>query len=98
MPRSKKAKPNLNPVTPYNLTVTQLAQAFADGDDCAFALHDALSESGYHDLSTHFKDGKACHAGKDCPLLDELVTQGEFARVPMPIKDEWGRECRIGQA
>jgi hypothetical protein len=96
MPRSKKPKPHAQ--GPYNLNVVQLAHALANGDDCAFALHDALCENGHHDLATHFKDGKACHAGKDCPLLKELVTQGEFARVPKPIQDRWGRNCRIGEA
>jgi len=35
-------------------TVVQLAQAQYNGQDCSFALHDALLEAGHADLAEHF--------------------------------------------
>lgn len=53
-------------------TVTQLAQALYDGEQCAFALHDALLDAGQEALAAHFArrgDGhpKGCWA-VDCIL------------------------------
>jgi hypothetical protein len=51
-----------NPFRPYNApahlpsTVVQLAQALYNGQDCTFALHDALLEAGHPELAKHFKD------------------------------------------
>lgn len=38
------------------LTVKQLAQALADGEECAFALHDALQEAGHPALARPFRE------------------------------------------
>lgn len=36
-------------------TVTSLAEAMYQGQDCMFALHDALVETGHPDLADHFR-------------------------------------------
>jgi hypothetical protein len=41
----------------WPLTVCQLAEALAAGEDCAFALHDALLDLGRSDLAAHFQPG-----------------------------------------
>ena len=49
-----------NPFRPYPAppswpsTVVQLAESLYDGQDCAFALHDALLEAGHAELAEHF--------------------------------------------
>jgi hypothetical protein len=40
----------------FPLTVVQLAQTLHAGEDCAFALHDALLEAGHAELAGHFQD------------------------------------------
>jgi hypothetical protein len=42
-------------LTHWPLTVVQLAQSLHNGSDCAFALHDALLESGHTELAEHFR-------------------------------------------
>jgi hypothetical protein len=37
-------------------TVVQLAHALYNGQDCTFALHDALLEAGHAELAEHFKE------------------------------------------
>jgi hypothetical protein len=49
----------------------QLAQAFEQGQDCAFALHDALLESGHAELAEHFREEK-WHP-KGCFALDLIL-------------------------
>lgn len=50
-----------NPYRPYPApdcwpcTVVQLADAVYTGQDCGFALHDALLEAGHADLAAHFR-------------------------------------------
>jgi hypothetical protein len=51
--------------------VVQLAEAIYDGDDCAFALHDALLESGQTELAEHFRT-EGGHP-KGCHMLDSLL-------------------------
>lgn len=41
----------------WPLTVCQLAEALHAGEDCAFALHDALLDMGRTDLAEHFQPG-----------------------------------------
>jgi hypothetical protein len=36
-------------------TVVQLAEAVCDGQDCSFALHDALLDAGHTELAEHFR-------------------------------------------
>jgi len=51
-------------------TVVQLAQAMYVGEDCAFALHDALVEAGRLEFAVHFKTGE--HP-KGCWVLDLIL-------------------------
>lgn len=51
--------------------VVQLAEALAKGEDCAFALHDALEEAGYPELAAHFKQ-ETWHT-KGCWVLGLLL-------------------------
>lgn len=39
-------------------TVVQLADALSNGQDCGFALHDALLDTGYSQLAQHFQADK----------------------------------------
>ena len=52
-------------------TVTQLADALYSGQDCEFALHDALLDAGHADLAEHFSQEK-WHP-KGCWALDLLL-------------------------
>lgn len=52
------------------LTVVQLAEALYQGEDCAFALHDALLDAGMPDLAEHFRE--PWHP-KGCWPLDHLL-------------------------
>ena len=58
--------------TPLPLTVVDLAEALYAGDDCAFALHDALLEAGRADLAEHFADPSRPHP-KGCWVLDGIL-------------------------
>lgn len=66
-----------NPFKPYPAppawpsTVVQLASAMYNGQDCSFALHDALLEAGHAELAKHFKD-EAWHP-KGCYVLDLVL-------------------------
>lgn len=51
--------------------VVQLAHALYDGQDCSFALHDALLEADYPDLADHFRQEKAHPKG--CWVLDLIL-------------------------
>jgi hypothetical protein len=63
-----------NPFRPYPApaswpsTVVQLAESLYAGQDCAFALHDALLEAGHAELAEHFREEKS-HA-KGCWVVD----------------------------
>jgi hypothetical protein len=67
-----------NPFRPYAApacwpaTAIQLGQALHNGQDCTFALHDALLEAGHPDLAEHFKDGK--HP-KGCWAVDLILSR-----------------------
>jgi hypothetical protein len=49
----------------------QLAQTLYDGTDCAFALHDALLESGHSALAEHFQ--KEHGHPKGCWAVDLIL-------------------------
>lgn len=55
---------------PMSATVLRLAEALSAGDDCAFALHDALLETGRADLARHFQTGTP-HS-PDCAWLRHI--------------------------
>jgi len=52
-------------------TVVQLADALSNGQDCGFALHDALLEAGYPELAQHFRN--EIEHPKGCWALDLLL-------------------------
>jgi hypothetical protein len=56
-PRRRVTLPLLavQPLPPCPLTVVELAQAFTAGEDCAFALYDALLDAGLTDLAQSFR-------------------------------------------
>jgi len=56
---------------PWSETVIGLANALYDGEDCAFALHDALLEEGHGDLAGHIRDEN--HHPKGCWVVDLLL-------------------------
>lgn len=58
-------------LTQWPLIVFELAEALYDGEDCAFALHDALLEAGHAELAQHFRDEK-WHP-KGCWALDLIL-------------------------
>jgi hypothetical protein len=66
-----------NPYRPYAppahwpATVTQLAESLYAGEDCAFALHDALLEAGHAEVAQHFRD-EQWHP-KGCWALDLIL-------------------------
>lgn len=68
-----------NPFRPFPATgrwpetVIQLAEAMEVGQDCHFALHDALIEAGHAELAEHFKEKE--HP-KGCWAVDLLLGKG----------------------
>lgn len=55
---------------PWGASVIALAHALYAGEDCAFALHDALLEDSQPDLAKHFSGGR--HP-KGCWVLDLIL-------------------------
>jgi hypothetical protein len=53
-------------------TVQQLAESLYKGEDCAFALHDALLESGQAEFAEHFRDASQWHP-KGCWAVDLIL-------------------------
>jgi hypothetical protein len=47
-------------------TVRELAQAYANGADCAFALHDALIDAGFSHLAVEFSEADYA---QDCDVI-----------------------------
>src|SRR5262249_9476656 len=62
--------PSAVPKDGFPITVGQLAEALYSGDDCAFALHDALLETGHTELAEHFAESE--HP-KGCWALDLIL-------------------------
>jgi hypothetical protein len=66
-----------NPFRPYPAppswpsAVVQLAESLYDGQDCAFALHDALLEAGRAELAEHFREEKSHPKG--CWAMDLVL-------------------------
>lgn len=66
-----------NPFKPYPApaswpsTVIQLAQALYNGQNCSFALHDALLEAGHPNLAKHFKEEQSHPKG--CCAVDLIL-------------------------
>jgi hypothetical protein len=66
-----------NPFKPYPAlaqwpsTVVQLAEALYNGEDCSFAVHDALLEAGHAELAEHFRQ-EQWHP-KGCFALDLIL-------------------------
>jgi len=66
-----------NPFRPFRApdhwppTIVQLAGALYNGQDCGFALHDALLDAGYTDLAEHFRI-EPSHP-KGCWVLDLIL-------------------------
>ena len=52
-------------------TVVQVADALHQGQDCGFALHDALLDAGHADLAEHFQ--KETHHPKRCWALKLIL-------------------------
>jgi hypothetical protein len=52
-------------------TVVQLAESVYAGQDCAFALHDALVEAGHAELAEHFREEKSHPKG--CWVVDLVL-------------------------
>ena len=52
-------------------TVVQLAESLYAGEDCAFALHDALLEAGHAELAEHFRQ-ESWHP-KGCWVVDLIL-------------------------
>jgi hypothetical protein len=52
-------------------SVLNLAEALYGGQDCGFAVHDALLESGYPDLASHFQEERGHPKG--CWALDQIL-------------------------
>jgi hypothetical protein len=59
------------PAAQYTTTLLQLAEAAYQGQDCLFALHDALVDAGHQVLAEHFK-AEPWHP-KGCWALDLLL-------------------------
>jgi hypothetical protein len=68
-----------NPFKPYPApaswpsTVVQLATALYSGQDCSFALHDALVEAGLPELAKHFKEEQSHPKG--CWAVDTILNK-----------------------
>jgi hypothetical protein len=66
-----------NPFLPYlvpdhlPLSIVQLAESLYNGQDCSFALHDALLEAGHAELAEHFS--KEQWHPKGCWVLDLIL-------------------------
>jgi hypothetical protein len=65
-----------NPFRPYPApghwpsTVIQLAESLYNGQDCSFALHDALLEAGHAELAEHFNEN---NHPKGCWVMDMIL-------------------------
>jgi hypothetical protein len=60
------------PVLCFPATVTRLAEAAAAGEDCDFALHDALLEAGRPELAVYFSGPRTPASGW---AIDQILGQ-----------------------
>jgi hypothetical protein len=58
----------------WPVEVCQLADSLYTGQDCAFALHDALLESGFTAVAEHFRDPQRPHP-RGCWLVDLILNK-----------------------
>lgn len=75
-----------NPVR-YSQAACALAEAFQGGQDCGFALHDALLELGLLNEAEHFvphDGGPACLPGGYCLIVAEILDQAQSHRRDFP--------------
>jgi hypothetical protein len=63
----------VEPLAEPAAAVVQLAEALYAGEDCSFALHDALLEAGRTDLAKHFR---ASRHPRGCWALDAILSRG----------------------
>lgn len=61
-PKFDEPPPRCEPTWPP--TVRELAQTYADGADCAFALHDALIDAGFSHLAVDFNEENFARDGE----------------------------------
>lgn len=62
------------PTARWPETVVQLADTLYNGEDCGFALADALEEAGHAELADHFRQEQ--RHPKGCWVLDLLLGKG----------------------
>lgn len=60
-------------------SVVKLAEAMYAGEDCSFALHDALLEAGHPELAEHFTEKE--HP-KGCWVLDTILISRKSKNAP----------------
>lgn len=70
--KRKPKRPLKSEATEYPSTVVALARAFRAGEDCAFALHDALLEAGHPGPAGHFTGDGACRPGQICLVVEDI--------------------------
>lgn len=80
----------------FSANVRHLAEAFAAGEDCAFALHDALCEDGQPELAEHFHPTKKlpCHHGEFCLVIDRIL-HGRVLPAPVEIPPSQPEEPQV---
>lgn len=53
-------------------SILRLAESAYEGENCHFALHDALLDAGHAELTAHFRDPGEWHP-KGCWALDVIL-------------------------
>ena len=105
MARKRKQRSGTGPSCrpAFSSSVVALAEAFACGQDCGFALHDALLECGRDDLASHFRSaqaGRCCRPGEFCLALDAILPARlppGAARQETPVPADKSQELSLGQ-
>lgn len=65
--------------------VVSLAVALRSGEDCAFALHDALQEAGHPDLADHFtKQQNSQQHPRGCLILRMILADWSISKGDEP--------------
>jgi hypothetical protein len=68
-----------SPSSYWPADVVQLAKALAAGEDCAFALHDALVEAGHMELAGHFR--REHRQNEACWALELILGSGDQREI-----------------
>jgi len=63
-------EPPPRPPPSWPAVVRELAQAYASGADCAFALHDALIDAGFAHLAVDFSEADYA---RDCEVIRRIL-------------------------